>query len=355
LLRREFLRRTAWQREIPRVAGNILVTLGGSDPDNVTKKAVDALRYLKHRDLNVAVVIGGSNSHGDELAAGAGSLPGVRLLRDVEKLSDLMMWADVAVGASGATSWERAAMGLPTLAITVAENQRMVAAMLAEHGAAASLGWHAALSPEQIASQVDGLLDRQELRRSMSAAGRRLVDGCGARRVVKHLQGKQLGLRPARWEDCRVVWEWSNDPEVRAFAFSSDHIAWDHHTRWFAEKLRDPACLFLIAEDADDVPVGQLRADLAGGEAELTVNVDPRCRGRGLGSAVIREGVGVLFSELPVDVAVALVRTENARSIRAFEKAGFAHKDRRTVQGHPAQRLVRTRQTESCGTDRSVA
>ena len=60
MLRKEFLAYKSWQRETAPVAKKILVTLGGSDPDNVTLKVIQALIDL---DLHVKVVIGGSNPH----------------------------------------------------------------------------------------------------------------------------------------------------------------------------------------------------------------------------------------------------------------------------------------------------
>jgi len=63
LLRREFLKGQGWKREIPEVARKVLVTLGGSDPDNVTLKVIRAINKLKIKGLEIKVVIGPSNPH----------------------------------------------------------------------------------------------------------------------------------------------------------------------------------------------------------------------------------------------------------------------------------------------------
>jgi spore coat polysaccharide biosynthesis predicted glycosyltransferase SpsG len=99
----------------------------------------------------------------------------------------MMRWADVAISAGGSTCWELAFMGLPSLVIVVADNQRGIAAGLAEEGAAVSLGWHADLAPPDIARSVRSLADDAAARRRMTARGRRLVDGCGGDRLVREL------------------------------------------------------------------------------------------------------------------------------------------------------------------------
>src|SRR5208337_4043288 len=65
MLRREFTSWRGWNREIPPVARRVLVTMGGSDPDNVTQKVVEAILSQGdfEVDFEVTVVAGGSNPH----------------------------------------------------------------------------------------------------------------------------------------------------------------------------------------------------------------------------------------------------------------------------------------------------
>ena len=63
LLRREFAARRGWKREIPAIARNVLVTMGGSDPDNFTREAVGGVRAVKDESLRIRVLAGGSNPH----------------------------------------------------------------------------------------------------------------------------------------------------------------------------------------------------------------------------------------------------------------------------------------------------
>ncbi len=124
LLRREFKPWRSWKREISPVARKVLVTVGGSDPDNVTLRVIRALRLLAEDNLEATVVVGGSNPHGHELErevqSGGNAL---RLVRDVPDMPQLMADADVAISAAGITTWEMCFLGLPAVLIDVAENQ----------------------------------------------------------------------------------------------------------------------------------------------------------------------------------------------------------------------------------------
>lgn len=189
LLRPEFLKWRGWKREIPEVARKVLVTLGGGDPDNVTLKVIRALQQIEVEGLEAVALVGGSNPHYEELqSAVQGSQLLIRLETNVTNMSELMAWADVAVSAGGSTCWELAFMGMPTVAVVLAENQRDIAEGLKEAGVALNIGWHSDVSTDSLAETLVSLLGSQEIRHHMSHCGKPLVDGTGARRIVEALK-----------------------------------------------------------------------------------------------------------------------------------------------------------------------
>ena len=185
LLRSEFLAWQGWQREIPKVARKVLVTLGGGDPDNQTLKVIRALQQVDVDGLEAVVVVGPNNPHYRELrSAIRNSKFAIRLVRDVTDMPKLMAWADVAVSAGGSTCWEMAFMGLPAVLIVTADNQRATLAYLHTTGSAVSLGWFESLSDNNIAIALHTLSADAVQRRALSERGRALVDGLGTARVV---------------------------------------------------------------------------------------------------------------------------------------------------------------------------
>lgn len=188
LLRREFHGWEKWQREIPKNARRVLVTLGGSDPDRQTLKAIRAIKQVKKDDLEVTVIVGASNAHFNEIKTMIRDLPfNIRIVRNALNMPKLMAWADLALSAGGSTNWELAFMGLPSMAIVLAENQKGIAEGLAKDGIVLNLGWFRDVTENHISRIMTDLLENSELRREMSRKGRQLVDNAGSNRVLSTL------------------------------------------------------------------------------------------------------------------------------------------------------------------------
>lgn len=195
LLRREFLKWRGWERKILDVARRVLVTMGGSDPANVTLKVIQALQRLEIDGLEAVVTVGESNPHYDELqcAVRASRLP-IRLESYVTNMPELMAWADVAVSAGGSSCWELAFMGLPSLILILADNQRAAAERLATAEVAVNLGLYEFRCAAEIAHSLSPLLRERDKRAEMAQRGQELVDGNGVVRVATALASSSGGI-----------------------------------------------------------------------------------------------------------------------------------------------------------------
>jgi UDP-2,4-diacetamido-2,4,6-trideoxy-beta-L-altropyranose hydrolase len=196
LLRREFAAWRLWKRKVHAPAGKLLVTMGGSDPENITLRVVEAL--IGVRSFDMQIVVGGSNPHLGQLR---GTLDGYgssfRLVHDASEMAELMAWADVAISAAGTAAWEMAFMGLPPLLIVLADNQEPIAQALSDAGAALNLGPAQALRVEDIRDRLCNVTAARKILQEMSTRGRALIDGCGADRVVAAMQDRRFDLLPA--------------------------------------------------------------------------------------------------------------------------------------------------------------
>ena len=152
-----------------------------------------------------------------------------------------------------------------------------------------------------------------------------------------------ITLRAVQVEDCRLLWQWANDPHVRKAAFNTAPIGWESHQEWFAGKLEDPSCYMLIAEDENGGPVGQARFDMSWQSAEIHVSVCPAMRGKGYGSAMIQMAVNDLLSRTSIQQVHAFIKPENSKSIAAFERASFQRVGLETVRGNAALHYIRNR------------
>ncbi len=134
------------------------------------------------------VVLGKGAPHLDRVQALVESLPGGGTLHvEPENPAAVMAAADIAIGASGSTSWERCALGLPSVVLVVADNQEGLARALSQEGAAGLLGRVGGVTPESLRQAVSALLEDPERRSAMTRAGRRICDGRGAERIAQAL------------------------------------------------------------------------------------------------------------------------------------------------------------------------
>jgi UDP-2,4-diacetamido-2,4,6-trideoxy-beta-L-altropyranose hydrolase len=191
LLRREFLKWRGWKREILPVARKVLVTLGGSDPNNVAFKVIQALQEMDGPYLQAKVITGLYNAHPETLRQAEQCLRiQVQFVTDTTNMAELMAWADIAVSAGGTSCWEIAYMSLPNCIIVTAENQALVAEALHSRGVSVNMGWFASIKAVRLAQVLSDLLQDKEQRSYMSHQGRLIVQGEGSRNVVNTIRNK---------------------------------------------------------------------------------------------------------------------------------------------------------------------
>lgn len=186
LLRRMFRQ----ARFRPRSAGpvrRLMISFGGTDPQNRTSAALDAVESVGIADVAIHVVVSSSGAHVSTLRQRIAACPHVRLHVDTRDIAGLMAAADLAIGAAGLSAWERCRAGLPTLMVEVADNQRGVAEQLRASGVVRMVpGEGAAFVANLARALVDALADAT-WRSGASRRAMELVDGEGAHRVASRL------------------------------------------------------------------------------------------------------------------------------------------------------------------------
>lgn len=182
LLRREF-------RDAPTRASEqrVVLTFGGSDPARLSARMAAAL--LEQCDAQVQVVAGSGIAAEvrvelEQLARSHGNL---ELHVDVREMAELLGGAALCVSAAGTTVWEAMALGVPLVAIAVADNQASVIAGIERRGAGLSLGWHGDLDLREAAARITALLADPEQRSRLAHTARGLIDGRGVWRVIDAL------------------------------------------------------------------------------------------------------------------------------------------------------------------------
>lgn len=174
LLRPEFARaRQNLKRDVSAVR-RILVNFGGTDVPNLSLRALQAIQSLKVGGLMVDVVIGRTNPHRVNLEQEISRLPGFTLHVQSNRMAELICVADLAIGASGSSTWERCSLGLPTLALVLADNQREALNELGEEGIIVNLG-ESGITAHKLAAEVDRLMKDHNLRARLCQRSMELI------------------------------------------------------------------------------------------------------------------------------------------------------------------------------------
>lgn len=321
LLRPQFGQARAVLRERDGAVRRVVVFFGGVDLHDETSKALAAIADAG-RNFAVDVIVGASNPQLREVTRACERL-GATLHRNPADIASLLARADLALGATGATSWERCCVGVPAIVISLAPNQEPNARALASEGVAVHLGSGDTVTSTMIGSALQALANDPARVRSMSAAAAQLVDGRGAPRVARALAGGPIALRRAEPRDRDDLYRWRNHEESRRYAHDSAPISPAVHAEWFARTLADDDRILLIGEIAGE-PVGVLRYDCAVQQATISIYLVPGRHGRGDGARLICEGHRWLQSHQPrITTVRAELLTGNAASAGAFAQAGY--------------------------------
>lgn len=323
LLRQEF--RDARKQAKPRSGSvkRILVFFGGVDADNYTALAIKALGRIEFSEVHVHVdvVIGAQHPYRDQIEMTCAEQAFTCHVQ-TDRMAELMTAADLAIGAGGSATWERCCLGLPTLTICTAENQKSQIFDAASHALLYAPEFEGD-TIQAIQRHLFALFENESLRRAVSRNGMREVDGRGTLRVGSSLGCSSIEIRVARPDDSERLFEWRNHVSIREVSFSSAPISIENHQKWFSMVLDDANRLLLVGH-REGAAVGVVRFDILGDEAEVSIYVVPHRAESGLGRDLLQSAESWVASHRP-DVAQirALVLGVNERSHRLFLSAGY--------------------------------
>src|SRR5215471_2456230 len=181
LMRQSFIRHreAALARRDGRPVKSILVCCGATDPMNCTEAVLEAIAGIAD-DVAITIVLSSRAPHLDVVRR---CLRGNMHLRlDADGMAELMTDADLAIGAPGVTAFERAVLGLPSILVTFADNQRGVARTMTDAGAVVDAGALDSGLTARLQRLLKSMLDDGETRCRMGQAASALIEGRGALR-----------------------------------------------------------------------------------------------------------------------------------------------------------------------------
>jgi len=324
LVRPEFIEAKKKNTPIDTDVKRILVFFGGVDPNNITGMTLEALSDPVFKDMEVDIVIAETNYNHKEIEIQIANRSNTKLHGLQPHLANLMENADLAVGAGGSTTWERLCMGLPTVVVCLAENQKPGIMALAQDKLIYYVGEFDKVNANNIRDTLVQCIENPHSLSELSIRSRLLVDGYGVMRVSELLSpalGVKLHLRKAKIDDVNLYFQWVGDSQVRKNSMNSRCIPWAQHKAWFIDKIESSAShLFVLM--ADHLPIGQIRFDIHANKATIDYSLDILVRGRHLAIKLVLMGICAL-RDIQEYQLYAEVKKTNKASCSTFTRLGF--------------------------------
>jgi UDP-2,4-diacetamido-2,4,6-trideoxy-beta-L-altropyranose hydrolase len=340
------LRKQALNKPRQPSSHKILVTMGGVDNSNATYNVLNALLDYKNNSRHcseciesISVLINsGSPNYQQVIELIKPHQKFISQYDFVDNMAELMLAHTLSIGAPGATSWERACLGLPSIIIPLADNQQDVCQKLVKHHAAikVELSDLSNNKDQTFSLSLTELLTNYELYRENALL---ICDGLGVKRVqaqIKRLADnikkysstiQFFRCRLASQADIEQVYLWQKMPETRQFALNPKIPLYDEHVNWMKTKLRSAECYFYIIEVKDKYnaaqSVGVIRLDRTHNCEGLWVSIfiEPKQHGKGLAGQALSEII-TLHNNSDLH---ATILDENMASKKLFLRLGFKY------------------------------
>ena len=336
------LRRQFWnihEKKVNSTLQNVMVTFGGDDLRNLTPKILKILNK-NYPLLNKKIVIGKGFKNVSEIEDLKDERSELIYYPDANGMLNTMLESDIALSAGGQTLYELARVGLPTIAISVAHNQTHNVENWEKVGFIELAGcWSDKNLFKNVLNKLEVLKDKT-IRLEKSNIGKMSVDGKGALRIVKYSLNKyyadNIVVRPVDYRDVHDIFEMSNEDEVRQNSFNHSKIRFEDHEKWFKSKIEDPDDIFLAVTIEDNV-AGQVRFDLDGDSATVSISINKEFRELGLGKNFLQKAMDYLKVNSPqIRIVKAYIKENNQKSLKLFERMDFKYNKNSFIKNQKA-------------------
>lgn len=319
LLRSEFLDlrpQAIDKRNKTKEIKRVLINFGGTDPKRQIFSALEALSTLEIDYIDI--LISSSCPWITELNDLKLSNIIITIFIDSKNVAELMLQADLAVGSLGISSWERCCLGLPTIALISADNQKYNARSLEKIGAII-------LSDQnRLASDLLSIIDNKnglKLWNNLKNKGISLVDGMGVNRICYHLLSQDFSLESMAEKDINTLYAWQIEPSARKYSRVKEIPSYQEHINWFLKSITNPSRKMWVVLVAG-LPAGYVRLDDDGTQEEISILISSKFRSIGLAKFSITQAL----KNRKYSAVLAYVEKDNKDSVKLFSGCGFKMK-----------------------------
>ena len=329
------LRRQATQSRVVNPKLRVLVSMGGVDQPNATLKVLNSLSDIATNRPFVTVLLSPKAPNYNSVKAFCDNNSyWIKHIDFVDNMAELMLEHDIAIGAPGTTSWERACLGLPSIIVPLADNQKMVTEQLVKANAVIQVNLPDIAHDLKAAYQA--LVHDWDSFRTTNLS---LCDGLGVFRVTQSInslfndRNNSILLRPASYANIRQVYDWQVLPETRKYALTPDVPKWEDHQKWMKAKLDVASDYFYMIESlSTGTNIGVIRLDKQANDGYLiSIFIQPECFGKGYAKQALTN-----VDQLHPDITIhATVMEANNASQHLFRSANYDQTSTSSFVRHP--------------------
>ena len=327
LLREQFakLREKSLKRRLEPVLKKILINLGGVDKKDQTSEIIKRLNECNLNDtVEIIVVLGQNAPHLNSVKDAANnSLYNVTLKTGVNEFAPLMSSVDLAIGAGGTTTWERCCLGLPTIQLVIAENQRALTEALSSIKALIYL--------ELLNDLKTAIIKAQKNLKDLATNSFSLVDGMGAKRVASMIfmsNFYKLNLTPYQCQskrDLLSILKMRNDFRIRKWMNNKETISQKSHFDFVHNLFNKKDCRYLVLRENQKI-IGTLnftKINYIDETAEFGLYANPFLKEKGRGEKLINAAILYATEYLHLLRLNLIVLPENKPAIKLYKKFDF--------------------------------
>ena len=315
----------------------LLINMGGVDIDNVTENILDELKMCNlPNDIDITVVMGGSAPHLESVKSKAITLPCKTEVKvDVDNMAEVMANSDIAIGAAGATTWERCCLGLPTIQFVIAKNQLFSAETLAQH--------NIVKLAKEIKETAYLLESSSEWMKSVGSVALEICDGMGSYKVFNKMTDYKIILEEfgevnlcnyinLNENDKIIALSMRNHPEIKKWMHNQDSFSNATHCE-FVKSLENKIDRRYYLVKQNNIIIGSINFSEINlyNSVEFGIYTNPFLQLKGAGRLLESAASQYAFIELNVKIIKLEVFSDNERAIHFYNKCGFKLIDTKKV------------------------
>jgi UDP-2,4-diacetamido-2,4,6-trideoxy-beta-L-altropyranose hydrolase len=166
---------------------NIAVTMGGADLKNTTLKVLEFVR--EYNRYTYEVIIGGGFNNIEEIKEAAGKSDNINLVFNAD-MAEILSRCQGAVSACGSTIYELSLLGIPTVGIVTADNQKDLSLMMEKTGLILNAGLESAMERSSFRKLFEDMTGNTALRKKMHNSQLKEVSREGVKNIKDAIVSK---------------------------------------------------------------------------------------------------------------------------------------------------------------------